>query len=80
MYNRQQGSSELDSSPKRSDKIKKSILKSSPANSDTNINKSLRAALIERDEKRIQFNVDKDEEKLELQVIFKNRSLLHKTL
>ena len=49
--------------------MKKSILKASPAGSDTNINKSLRAALIERDEKRIQFSIDKDDEKLELQVL-----------
>ena len=40
----------------------------SPSRSDVATNKNLRAALMEKDEKRIQFNLDKEEDKMELQV------------
>ena len=63
-----QGSSELDGSPKRLDATKKSILRMSPMKSAQDSNKSLRGSLMQRDEKRIQFNLD--DEKMELQVFF----------
>ena len=40
----------------------------SPSRSATTANKNLRAALMEKDEKRIQFNLSKEDEKMELQV------------
>lgn len=61
-----QGSSELDSSPKRTDTAKKSILRMSPLKSTPDSNRNLRGSLMQKDEKRIQFNLD--DEKLELQV------------
>ena len=69
---RSQGSSEFDGSPVQNIDIKKGILRSSPSKSSRmGNNKSLRAALIEKDEKRIQFDIDNNE-KLELQVSFAN--------
>lgn len=61
-----QGSSELEGSPKRVDTAKKSILRMSPMKSTQDSNQSLRGSLMQRDEKRIQFNLD--DEKMELQV------------
>ena len=61
-----QGSSELEGSPKRVDTTKKSILRMSPMKSTQDSNQSLRGSLMQRDEKRIQFNLD--DEKMELQV------------
>ena len=65
-----QGSYELDSSPKRSDNTKKSILRTSPLRSDPSTNQSLRASLMQKDEKHIQFNLEKEDDKMELQVPF----------
>ena len=50
---------------------KKSILRTSPLRSGLGSNNNLRAALMQKDEKRIQFNLDNDEDKMELQVKFK---------
>ena len=63
-----QGSSELDSSPKRT--LGKSILRMSPLKSTLESNQTLRGSLMQKDEKRIQFNLD--EEKMELQVLLQN--------
>ena len=65
-----QGSSEIDSSPKRTDNATKSILRMSPLRSDLDANKTLRASLLQKDEKRIHFNLENEDETLELQVIF----------
>ena len=65
-----QGSSELDTSPKRADNAKKSILRMSPLKSEVDVNKTLRASLIQKDGKRIQFNLDNEDETMELQVFF----------
>ena len=67
-----QGSSELDSSPKRT--LGKSILRMSPLKSTLDSNQSLRGSLMQKDEKRIQFNLD--EEKMELQVLLQNIILI----
>ena len=73
------GSLDLDGSPKQTDNAKKSILRTSPLRSGLGSNDNLRAALMQKDEKRIQFNLDNDDDKMELQVKLKEGCTLMAT-